>query len=266
MAIEHILGEGEGVETGASTVRSDDGNSSVVYVEGPMSVLEGIGDLSAFVPDNMELVGSRIDPTDPGFGRISLMCKDIGDAATSSTSSPTHVTWRIDMVEEQIPLQQHPDIPAEDRVEIYRWLATDTLKRFNKNGKAQWVDENGTATPVEQPFALKFTACHLRGIETFIRHFPVIQKISTYKRLPGATMNKTSTTGGTASQVTPWSTIDTFDAPDLKLQGYAEKGWIKSGDNYVQDQSQKWTRTEEWTWTPDYNDEDIGWIYKRSSS
>ena len=89
MAIEHILGKGEGVETGASTFRSDDGNSSVVYVEGPMSVLEGISDRSAFVPDNMELVGSRIDPTDPGFGRISLMCKDIGDAATSSTSSPT---------------------------------------------------------------------------------------------------------------------------------------------------------------------------------
>lgn len=265
MAIEHILGEDKGVETGASTVRNDDGNSSVVYVEGPLSVLEGISDLSAFVPDNMELIGSRIDPTDPGFGRISITCKDIGDGSAASFGS-IHTTWRIDMVEEQTPLQQHPDIPEEDRIEIYRWLATDTMKRFGENGDAQWVDENGTATPVAQPFALKFVACHLRGIETFLRHFPVIQKISTYKRLPGATMNKTSTTGGTASQVTPWSTIDKFNVPDLKLQGYANEGWFKSGDNYVQDQSQKWTRTEEWTWTPDYNDTDIKWIYQRSSS
>ena len=266
MAIEHILGEDKGVETGVSTVRSDDGNSSVVYVEGPLSLLEGISDLSAFVPDNMELIGSRIDPTDPGFGRISVMCKDIGDAASSSTSSPTHVTWRIDMVEEQIPLQQHPNIPYEDRIEIYRWLATDPLNRFSKYGEPQWVDENGMATTVGNPFARKFVFCHLQGIETFIQHFPVIQKISTYKRLPGASMNKTSTTGGTASQITPWSTIDTFDVPELKLQGYQEKGWFKSGDNYVQEQSQKWTRTEEWTWTPCFNDDDINWIYRRSSS
>lgn len=265
MAIEHILGEDEGVETGASTVRSDDGNSSVVYVEGPLSVLEGISDLSAFVPDGMELVGSRIDPTDPGFGRISVTCKDIGDGSAASFGA-THTTWRIDLVEEQLPLQQHPDIPDEDRIEIYRWLATDTMKRFDENGEAQWVDENGTATPVAQPYALKFIACHLRGIETFMRHFPVLQKISTYKRLPGATMNKTSTTGGTVSQVTPWSTIDTFDVPDLKLTGYANAGWFKSGDNYVQDQSQKWTRTEEWTWTPEYNNADFKWIYQRSSS
>ena len=72
MAIEKILGEEDAVETGASTVRSDDGDSSVIYVEGPLSVLEGLSELSAFVPDGMELVGSRIDPTDSGFGRMSI--------------------------------------------------------------------------------------------------------------------------------------------------------------------------------------------------
>lgn len=264
MAVEHILGEDEGVETGASTVRSDDGNSSVVYVEGQLSVLEGITDLSAFVPDGMELVSSRVDPTDPGFGRISITCKDIGDGSAASFGA-IHTTWRIDMVEEQTPLQQHPDIPKEDRIEIYKWLATDQIMRFNANGDPQWVDENGNATPVAQPYALKFVACYLRGIETFVRYFPVVQKISTYKRLPGATMNKTSTTGGTVSQFS--ADLGTFDVPDLTLNGYANGGWFKSGDDYVSNPDNlKWTRTQEWRWTPDYNDSDINWIYRRRSS
>ena len=265
MAIEHIIGETGGVETGASTVRSDDGDSSVVYVEGPLSVLEGISNLSAFVPDGMELVGSRIDPTDPGFGRISITCKDIGDGSAASFGA-IHTTWRIDMVEEQTPLQQHPDIPDEDRIEIYRWLATDQMLRFNKDTKApQWVDENGTPTPVAQPYALKFVACHLRGIETFLRYFPVVQRISTFKRLPGATMNKTSTTGGTVSQFS--QDLGTFNAPDLNLAGYDSAGWFASGDNYVQSQGDlKWTRTTEWTWTPYYNDSDINWIYGGGSA
>lgn len=262
MAIEKILGEEDAVETGASTVRSDDGDSSVIYVEGPLSVLEGLSELSAFVPDGMELVGSRIDPTDSGFGRMSITCKDIGDGSASSFGA-THTTWRIDFLERQLPLQQHPDIPQEDRIEIYKWLATDTLKRFNPdNNDPQWVDESGTATPLAQPYAIKFANCYLRGIETFISHVPVVQKISTYKRLPGATMNKTSTTGGTANQITPWSTLDTFNTPGLTLNGYDDDGWFKSDDGYVQGQDQKWTRTEEWTWTPDYDDEDISWIYE----
>ena len=266
MAIEKILGEDDSVETGASTVRSDDGDSSVVYVEGPMSVLEAMTDLSAFVPSGMELVGSRIDPTDPGFGRISVTCKDIGDA-TSAGSNPTHTTWSIDFLERQLPLQQHPSIPYEDRIEIYLWLATDTLKRFNPDNKApQWVDENGTATPLAQPYAIKFAKCYLRGVETYVSHVPVLQRISTYKRIPGASMNKTSTTGGTANAITPWSTLDTFDTPDLHLSGYDNGGWFKSGDGYVQGQDQKWTRTEEWIWTPDYDDDDLKWIYQRSSS
>lgn len=266
MAIEKILGDEDAVETGASTVRNDNGDSSVVYVEGPMSVLEGITDLSSFVPSGMELVGSRIDPTDNGFGRMSVTCKDIGDA-TSAGSQPTHTTWRIDFIEEMTPLQQHPSIPEIDRLEIYKWLATDTLKRFNPaNNAPQWVDENGQATPVAQPYAKKFINCYLRGVETFVRHFPVIQKISTYKRLPGASMNRTSTTGGNADQITPWSTIDKFDTPALHLSGYNNSGWFKNSDNYVQDQDQKWTRTEQWTWTPDYNDNDLKWIYQGSSS
>ena len=261
MAIEHILGDPDAVETGASTVRSDDGNSSVIYVEGPMSALEAISDLSAFVPSGMAFVGSRTDPTDPGFGRITITCRDIGDA-TSAGSSPTHVTWRIDFLERILPLQQHPDIPSEDRIEIYKWLATDTLKRFNPDNNApQWVDENGEATALAQPYAIKFANCYLRGIETFVSHVPVVQKVSTYKRLPGASMNRTSTTGGTANQITPWSTLDKFDVPDLHLSGYNNAGWFKSGDNYVQGQEQKWTRTEEWIWTPDYGNDDINWIY-----
>lgn len=266
MAIDHILGSDDAVETGASTVRSDDGDSSVIYVEGPMSVLEAISSPSSFVPSGMELVGSRIDPTDSGFGRMSVTCKDIGDA-TSAGSSPTHTTWRIDFLERQLPLQQHPSIPYEDRVEIYKWLATDTLKRFNPDNDApQWVDENGTATALAQPYAIKFAKCYLRGIETFVSHVPVLQRIQTYKRLPGATMNKTSTTGGTANAITPWSTLDTFNTPDLKLSGYDNGGWFKSGDGYVQGQDQKWTRTDEWIWTPDYADNDIKWIYQRSQS
>ena len=262
MAIEKILGEDDAVETGASTVRSDDGDSSVIYVEGPLSVLENISDPSSFVPSGMELVGSRIDPTDNGFGRMSVTCKDIGDGSSASFGA-THVTWRIDFLERQLPLQQHPDIPKADRAEIYKWLATDTLKRFNPDNDApQWVDENGKATPLAQPYAIKFANCYLRCVETFISHVPVVQKISTYKRLPGADMNKTSTTGGTASQITPWSTLDTFNTPGLTLDGYDDDGWFKSGDSYVQGQDQKWTRTEEWIWTPDYADEDISWIYE----
>ena len=103
-----------------------------------------------------------------------------------------------------------------------------------------------------------------KGIETYVRHFPVIEKISYYKTLPGCSMSGNSTTSGTLSQFA--GDIDKWSVPDVKLSGFENTGWFKSGDNYEQGNDRVWTRHEQWTWTPDGSSSDTGWIYRNSES
>ena len=258
MAIVHVTGSTDPVVTGESTIHGDQ-TTKVVVVEGPMSLLEEVSDVSSFVPYGFEYVTHRTIQSDGGFGKIEITCKDLGD---SQTTAPERTTWRIQMASVQKALKFHPMCVSGISF-IEAWLNTEPLKRFDSDGGPQYVDSSGTAHSIDDEDAIRFARAYSKGVDSYVEYYPVLQKISFYKRLPGVSVVGTSTTSGTVSAFS--DAVGKWDVPAVMLNGYGDTGWFKSGDSYEQDGSLKWTRTEEWTWSPnDSEDEDTGWIYERS--
>ena len=261
MAITHITGTNDGVTTGVSLTGGGDKDSAIVTVEGPVSVLETITDFASLAPSGMNVETHTIKPNGDGFGSLVIRCVSYGSGDVSTT--PTRTTWRITMAEVTKPLKSHPHFEVSDRKEIAMWLATDEIKRYDDNGDPQYVDSEGNAHQLSST-ATDFCVAYEKGIENYVQHFPVIEKISYYKTLPGCSMTGNSTTSGNVSQFA--GDIDKWSVPDVKLSGFANTGWFKSGDNYEQGNDLVWTRHEQWTWTPDGSSSDTGWIYKSSST
>lgn len=262
MAIQPVAGDTtHPVETGSTTAYGDT-PTKVIYVEGPMSLLDAVSDVTDFVPPGFEYDTHRIVPTDPGFGKIEITCKDF--TAGAGGSYVTRTTWKIEMACVQTDLKYHPTcVPARDDIE--RWLATDIGKRYKGGDKTkpQYVDENGNACPISADGAIKYINAYNAGIETYNRYYPVIQKISYLKRLPGASAVEKKIESGHVQEFS--ANIGKWSVPGVTLNGYANTGWFKSGDGYVEDNNRVWTRTEEWTWSPDGStDENTGWIYANS--
>lgn len=261
MAIQHIIGSTDAVVTGGTQVESDS-NSHVVTVEGPWDVIEEITDYSDYVPSGFTFVEAQ-KRNNQGFGTIEIRCQKFGSSDASTT--PTRTTWRIEIAAVDTPLYCHPDITSVEnaRKEIDCWLNTESGKRFDSSGNPQWVDEFGTPQPVNNQGAIKYINAWKKGVETYLRYFPIVEKISTYSRLPGCSMSESSTTSGTAdfsADIGKWS------KPAVKLSGYNDDGWYKSGDTYVENGDRSWTRTEQWTWTPSYDDDDLSWIYDKAQT
>lgn len=254
-----IAGQNGPYRTGSSTSKSDK-EATIVTVEGELTQLRQ-QDPDAFCPAGMVVEGTSVDPTGGGHGKLTIRCVNYGSGDVSTT--PTRVTWRIAMAEVQTDLARHPHFGAEPRRQIYAWLATEESKRYNNQGKPQYVDGEGVAHPLTAP-ATDYCTAYAKGIESYVRHFPVLEKISYYKTLPGCSMTKNSTMSGTVSQFS--DDLDTWSVPDVKLSGFANTGWLKSGDNYEQGNDLVWTRTEQWTWTPEGSDSDTKWIYAASST
>ena len=196
MAIQHIIGSTDAVVTGGTQVESDS-NSHVVTVEGPWDVIDTITDYSDYVPSGFTFVEAQ-KRNNQGFGTIEIRCQKFGSSDASTT--PTRTTWRIEMAAVDTPLYCHPDITSVEnaRKEIDCWLNTESGKRFDSSGNPQWVDEFGTPQPVNNQGALKYINAWKKGVETYLRYFPIVEKISTYSRLPGCSMSDSSTTSGTA--------------------------------------------------------------------
>lgn len=261
MAIQHIIGSKTGVTTGISKTGGSNKESSIVTVEGPVSVLETITDFDSLAPAGMTVESHTLETNGDGFGKLIVRCINYGSGDVSTT--PMRTTWRISMQEVQTNLKDHPHFNGEARRQILAWLATEELKRYDSNGNPQYVDGEGTAHPLTAP-ATDYVTAYEKGIETYVRHFPVLEKINYYKTLPGCTMSENSTTSGTVSQFS--ADIDKWNVPDVKLAGYASTGWFKSGDNYEQGNDLVWVRTQQWTWTPDGSNSDLGWIYANSNA
>lgn len=253
-----IAGQNGPYKTGSSTSKADK-DSTVVQVEGELWQLRQQNP-DAFCPAGMVVENYNIDPTSGGHGKLTIRCINYGQGDVSTT--PTRVTWRISMAEVQTDLKLHPHFEGNDaRAQIEAWLATDLGKRYDDKGNPQYIQSDGTPHPLTDP-ATDYVKAYKKGIENYVRHFPVIEKISYYKTLPGCSMINNSTTSGTVSQFS--ANIDKWDIPSVKLSGFKNTGWFKSGDDYQQGNDLVWTRTEQWTWTPDGSDSETGWIYKSS--
>lgn len=257
MSIRLVAGKPGAVKTG-DLRSSGEQNVRTITIEGPYSEIEDIG-LDQYVPRNCNLVNSNLEDDGNGFGKWTLICES--NETEYDGSKPYKVSWKIDMEEVQKDLKTHPSV-VYDRANIERWLATDPSRRIDENGDPQWVDENDQPHKIgENTGAWKYCDAYMRGIESYVVHYPVVEKISYYKSIPGCSMYNGTITGGSAEFS---NGIDKWGAPDIKLAGYDNDGWLNSGDSYQKDGGNAWVRTVRWTWTPDGRSSPTGWIYSEA--
>ncbi len=259
MALQSVLGMDSPVETNRIIDKSEKMGVTVV-VEGRYShLLEVVP--SAYSPgDTFSFENSHLTANGDGTGRLEIKFHDSGNSDWASTRT----TYRVDMAEVSYELQDHPDLQGkETHLEIESWLAMDPGKRTDENGNYQYLDRNGVLQPVGDAGALKFCAAYDAGIKTFLRFYPVIEKISYWKRPPGMSVDVST---GSASGDPAFTSVGSFETPPLNLNGYNDENWFKSKDSWFQGSDQKWTRTEQWTFTPEGSNSEYGWIYTGSSA
>ena len=281
MAYQYKLGKNlatgtpKGVQTGLGKANGDT-STVVVTIEGPLAAMESLvpaqgatsTDLS-YIPAGCYVQSARLSSDGRGKGTITINCVDPGADSSQSPATPTKITYRLTMAEEQTDLIAHPVITENTTVVsiCLAWLATDDSKKIDENGDYQYAETDGTTyTPITDQTAIKFCQAWMHGIKTFNRYFPVVEKISTYKRVPGLSLTGAKITGGTVSSTNFGGNIGTWNAPDITLAGFASTGFFKSKYDWTQNAKSSWTLTEQWVWTPDGSASDYGWIYQSSSN
>lgn len=251
MAVEHIQGDVV-VESGLSTEISDK-DKTTIYVDGPYALIKDL-EPADYCPEGLEVDTYGVSTTGDGMARLTINCirYESGD-----DWSPVRTTFKIDMTEVCYDLVDHPYlISYRDR--IMMWLATEDSERTADN-KYYYKDRNGTL----QEFAAgslgeKFCLAYMAGIKTFNRYYPVIERISTWRNPPGLTRAGNSFSGGN-----PMFSIGIgrYDEPPLALNGYPSANWFKSRDCWSENGGKSWTRTEQWTYTPEGSSSGHAWIY-----
>ena len=282
MALTYKLGKNlasdtpKGVQTGLGKRRGDT-DAIVVTIEGPLATMESLVPAQgathadfAYIPTGCYVQNASLASDGRGKGTITINCVDPGADSQQTPATPTKITYRLTMAEEQTDLIAHPVITESTTVVsiCLAWLATDDSKKVDENGDYQYVESDGTTyTPITDETATKFCDAWMHGIKTFNRYFPVVEKISTYKRVPGLSLTGATITGGTVSSANFGGNIGTWNSPNITLAGYTSPGgFFKSKYDWTQNAKSSWTLTEQWVWTPDGPDSDYGWIYTNSNA
>jgi len=257
MSVKKILGDKNEVVTSVS-FENGDREAAVVTIEGAYDHIENTRAslILQNVPAGYTEVSNTISSTGDGMGKIVVRCVKYN--ANGSTFSSERTTFRIDMQEVQHDLEDHPAI-ADDRDIIIKWLATEESKRI-KDGNYYYKDENDNLVKVEDQdvYAEMFITAYMSGIKSFFRYYPVIECIGIYKNPPGITRYGKSFTSGSPEFS---AGIGTYSDPPISLAGYPKGHWFKSKDSWVNNSDKTWTRTEQWTYTPEKKDDINGWIY-----
>ena len=250
----HKLGTEKPVETGTTSTLSDK-DAKVVVVEGMYANLED-AEPEEYVPEGYALESSSLVPVENGFGRLSVNCIRY-DAYDDANLTPVRTTFRIDMQEVQYDLEDHPALQGVKST-VLKWLATDESVRMSAD-KFYYSDEDGGKKEIDDDDVKKFCKAYAAGIKTFNRYYPVIEKISIWKNPPGLVQSGRSFTGGNPKFSRE---MGKFDVPPLTLVGFDEKNWYKSKDTWAQNENKTWTRTEQWTYTPEGSEGEHAWIYR----
>lgn len=277
MALTYKLGKNlatgtpKGVQTGLGKRRGDT-DSLVITIEGPQATMEDLVPAQGathsdfdYIPTGCYVQSASLASDGRGKGTITINCVDPGADSPQTPATPTKITYRLTMAEEQTDLIAHPVITANATVvrDCLAWLATDDSKKVDENGGYQYVEADGTTyTPITDATAIKFCDAWMHGIKTFNRYFPVVEKISTYKRVPGLSLTGATITGGTVSTANFGGNIGTWNAPPITLAGFDSTGFFKSKYDWTQDAKSSWNLTEQWVWSPDGSESAYGWIYE----
>ena len=201
----------------------------------------------------------RLDPADRGMGRLTVRASEY-DPGSAATPAPVRTTFSVEMEAVQYDLEDHPYL-SEVRDVIVKWLATDESTRV-QDGSYYYTGKDGEEVAITHEKAKQFFEAYMAGIKTFNRYYPVVQKISVWNNPPGLTRSGSDFTGGSPA----FSNCGSFNTPPISLSGYAATGFFKSKDSWQENANRTWSRTEEWTWTPDGSGGEHAWIYASSSS
>lgn len=237
-----------------------DKNQAVFTVEGLYEDLAAMDEqaIIEIVPDGHYGVESvNLTSSGNGMGVMTINCRYYDDPDETEEFVPVRTTFEVEMAEVQYDLEDHPAL-ANARPVILMWLATDesqrvdgeTFKYRDKNGDLQTIDSSSDA--------YKFCSAYMAGIRSFNRYFPVITKTSIWRNPPGLVRDGRSFTGGEL----PFSSCGYFEEPPISLNAYPDENYFKSKDSWVQNENKTWSRTEQWTFTPEGSDGEHAWIYE----
>lgn len=252
MSATKVLGSATPVTTGVRKEKSDR-EATVVEVEGLYSDLEREVP-ETYCPQGFTVETSSLASTGDGLGKLTVRCVKYDNGFSFSS---VKTTFRVDMQEVTYDLEDHPHVKSV-RNTILMWLATAESKRVGVSSY-MYEDKDGYMQTIGNQLAIKFCEAYMSGITTFNRYFPVIEKISTWRNPPGMNMSGRSFTGGSP---TFSNNVGKYDPPPLSLSGFAQSNyWFKSKDSWVQNADTTWTRTEQWTYTPESSSGQNAWIY-----
>lgn len=256
MSIQHVIGNGDPVETGYAETKADK-SSAVVTVEGLLSAIKRLNPAS-YVPAGMDLDSSSIRSNNDGTGVLTINCISY-ESGGGGDWGPVRTTFRVEMSQVQYDLEDHPYLTScHDK--CLKWLATDEAYRVNSSGMFQYKDGKEFVQIENDERAYLFCSAQMAGIKNFVRYYPVIEKISVYKNPPGMARSGRSFSGGSP---TFSAGIGVYNSPPLTLNGYPATNWYKSGDGWVENENGTWQRKEEWTYTPESSSSSHAWIYNQ---
>jgi len=255
MSATKSLGSSSPVITG-TTRETSDREATVVEVEGLYSALEDVNP-EGYCPRGLTVESSTLSSTGDGFGKLTVRCVKYNDGLSFSSAK---TTFRVDMQEVTYDLEDHPKV-KDVRDVILKWLATEESKR-KVGDEFKYSDASGNLVAITNETAIKFCRSYMSGIKTFNRYYPVIERISTWKNPPGLSRSGRSFTGGSPSFS---RNVGTYDAPPITLDGFLSTNWFKSKDSWMQNADTTWTRTEQWTYTPESSSGQNAWIYEEQT-
>lgn len=205
-----------------------------------------------------------------------------------SLSDPYHITYTIEMLEDQRDLLRHPlfrtdveafkiirlwnDTPIAKRVQYSnnnpmedKFFYEELVKNINPGESGGQTDGWGLQLKeIVNQVALKYCRAFVAGIERFNVYLPVITKTSLYlKQPPGGSQNTdTHELSGTLNFSTG---IGKWDSSfGFTLKGYEDtqtQGWFKNTDGYTQNSDGTWQRNEQWTFS---DAKTHSWIYENA--
>jgi len=249
MSAKLVLGSSRPVET-SRNVSVSGGNTAVVEVEGSYARLEAAAP-EQYVPSGYTYDSHTLSSHGNGMGKMMVRCIKF-DVGASFTAART--TFEVDMSEVTYDLYTHPYLD-EVRDVCTKWIDDGCIAH---DGTFYTKNAEGEEEEVEDAAAWDFCYSYAAGIHSYVRYFPVVTKVSVYKNPPGLSMSGNSFSGGSL----PFSNdIGKFSAPPITLNGVAASNFFKSADRWAEAENKTWTRTEQWTYTPNGPDGAHGWIY-----
>lgn len=224
-------------------------------------------------------------------GNVGLLSASL--VKCGSITKPYHITYTVDMVEDQRTLLRHPMFRGKSKSYdiIRKWNETREGLRFTAGDTPEkdvyryedyeggglggsdsiYVDDlidvgKRKLFVIKDEVALKYCKAVVAGIETYNVYLPVISKVSLYlKQPPGVSQDDdTHEIKGNlefSKGIGRWDS--SFGFTLVGFEDNEKQGWFKSQDQWLQNSDGSWQRTEQWTFS---DSKDHAWIYEENNS